>query len=166
MRKFICAVVCLILLGGTGSFVLAQEGEFDFLIELFAREEEYRDGVKQVVEENLPNYPGAELYDFSLFLDDSYAFGEAAVESIATINVRLSLDLNKSRDRLKNTLEIYSDDLAVAIHEKYPDTPIDSLCIFWQVPSFTDDGNAAKYMYYTVLDKLFLDNASGPLYTW
>lgn len=136
----------------------------DDIIAYFQRQSDYETTFKYEIERRIEDYWMVEFTDFIFTLNDAYTYGEADVESISVMNVFLKWDVKNSTEQTIDMLDMYSDDMAVTLHERMPDVPIESLCIFWQVPSITKVGNAATYEYYSIGDKMYLLDKQGKLF--
>lgn len=84
--------------------------------------------------------------------------------AITQMQIRLTWNYENGIDRTKKMLEMYSDDLAVILHEKYPDIKISELYMFWNVPYLVKNGVAAKYLYESRYDKMYRIGTFGPIY--
>lgn len=92
--------------------------------------------------------------------------GSAEDDDSIIVNVYLKWDAMNGEDRAKTMLQMFSDDIAFTIHEKYPDDKVTQLWCFWEMPYLLDEGYIAKYQYETRTDGIYRINAMGPLYGW
>lgn len=136
----------------------------DDIIAYFQRQTDYETSFKYEIERRIKDYWKVEFSDFIFTLNDAYTYGEADVESISVMNVYLKWDVKNSIEQTIDMLDMYSDDMAVTLHENMPDVPIESLCIFWEVPNITKVGKAATYEYHSVGDKMYLLDKQGKLF--
>lgn len=63
----------------------------------------------------------------------------------------------------KTMLEMYSDDMAATLADKYEDAS--KIVLFWEVPYLLDKGTCAKYSFDAKNGKAYSDEKTGPLYT-
>lgn len=143
--------------------------DYQGIISFFERQDNYKSIIQSKAQAIIDLYRNLELTDFSLYLNDAYLYGEADIESIATIGVNLRWQGEEDIYKTRLMMEIISDFLADEIHCLYPDVPIDRLCVFWEIPPIVQYGNAAKYTYHSDGKKMYLDDKtgkSGPLYMW
>lgn len=85
-------------------------------------------------------------------------------ETAKIVRIYLKWDANNGADRTKRMLEMYSNDIAVAVFDGYEKEDINKLWCFWEVPNIINVGYAAKYEYFTSNDEVYRYDPLGPLY--
>lgn len=85
-------------------------------------------------------YWKVEFEDINLVLESE--------KEIKTVQIHLSWDVDNSTSQTKKMLEMFSNDLAITLYEKYAkDYTFDELWFMWEDSYITSFGNAAKYKY-------------------
>lgn len=133
------------------------EGSGKSLSEVLNEQEEWKARFKSATETRMKEYYDTVLDDFSLTVN-------AETGSVQAMNIYFTWDVNNSEERTKKMLEMFSDDLAATLHNKYPDIEIESMTVFWKVPELFKTGYAAKYRYSSKGSKIYLQKKMGPLY--
>jgi len=103
-----------------------------------------------------------EYYDATL--DNLTLTLSAETGHAQAVNIRCTWKAKNSPDMSKKMLELFSDDLATNLHQKYPELVIDQMTVFWSVPYIAKTGYAAKYQYASDGAEITRQNEFGLLY--
>ena len=139
--------------------------EWDTVMSYYDHREDCEGRIRSVVLERLNEYWKVDLKECTLTLNDAFLYGEPEREAFDRIELRVKWTAMNGAERTKRMLRMYSDDLAVTLHDAFPDTSIVQLIIFWEVPYLSDLDTIAKYIYCGSRDGMILDSATGILFT-
>ena len=126
------------------------------IISLIEKQNDLCVSMEQTVKTAIKEFDNVELNSCSVVLDSD--------TKVKTAQIRLTWDYENGAERTKTMLELFTNDIVVTIHQKYPDLKFDALWLFWETPYVVKIGVAAKYKYVSRGDKLYLVDSLGPLY--
>lgn len=135
---------------------LQEESGADGWFSTLKNQDDLTESIKRTIQRRLQEYWNVSLEDFSLVLHDN--------KEVTTSQIHLKWDVENSIEKTKQMLEMYSDDMAATIQEKYPDLKFDELYIFWVVPYINETWNSAKYKYESRSGKIYHIDSLGLLY--
>lgn len=124
---------------------------------ILERQDRFMSHYKYTAERRLREYWEVTISDFTLSCEEDS-------EAVKIITIHMKWDVQNGEDQTRKMLTMYSDDMAAYLKESDPDTPINRICIIWEVPYILKNGPVAKYEYYDAGTYMMHSKSSGYLY--